>query len=273
MDKRRGFTPLEIRTPNWGSKKFPTGFTLIELLVVIAIIALLMAILMPALQRVKKQARTVVCQAHLHQWSLVWTMYLDDNNGKFANRNDWPFDLRKYYRDGNLRLCPEAKKPYIEGGVQPFASWGPLSHVCEWPEPETSPDNYTSYGCNEWILDLTESWSIPYKSNFWRTRDVKGGAHIPVLMDCSFFSVNPFHSDDPPEYESDVIMGSGVGAGEIKRFCVNRHNGFTNSVFLDWSVRKVGLKELWELKWHRNWNRHNEPPPVWPPWMRNFKDY
>ena len=47
------------------------GFTLIELLVVIAIIALLMSILMPALQRVKQQARTVVCLGKLKQWG-VW---------------------------------------------------------------------------------------------------------------------------------------------------------------------------------------------------------
>ncbi len=56
------------------------GFTLIELLVVIAIIALLMAILMPALNRVKKQARGVTCMANLNQWSLFWKMYCDDND-------------------------------------------------------------------------------------------------------------------------------------------------------------------------------------------------
>ena len=59
------------------------GFTLIELLVVIAIIALLMSILMPALARVKNQARTVGCRANLRQWTLFFSMYAEDNNGRF----------------------------------------------------------------------------------------------------------------------------------------------------------------------------------------------
>ena len=61
------------------------GFTLIELLVVIAIIAILMAILMPALNRVKEQGKRIVCENSLKSLQLVWLMYADDNDDKIVN--------------------------------------------------------------------------------------------------------------------------------------------------------------------------------------------
>ena len=67
------------------------GFTLIELLVVIAIIAILMSILMPALQRVKRQARTIVCRKNLSQYGLASRMYLDDWDGNFPYSFSWLF--------------------------------------------------------------------------------------------------------------------------------------------------------------------------------------
>ena len=61
------------------------GFTLIELLVVIAIIAILMGILMPALNRAREQGRRAACLSNLKQLQLAWLMYNDENDGLIVN--------------------------------------------------------------------------------------------------------------------------------------------------------------------------------------------
>jgi len=80
MNKRRRFAVAEKGVSKRAQNKVSAGFTLVELLVVIAIIALLMAILMPALQRVKKQAQEVKCRANLRQVGLVIYMFLQEND-------------------------------------------------------------------------------------------------------------------------------------------------------------------------------------------------
>jgi prepilin-type N-terminal cleavage/methylation domain-containing protein/prepilin-type processing-associated H-X9-DG protein len=65
--------------------KSKKAFTLIELLVVIAIIAILMAILFPALNRAREQGRRAVCLSNLKQLALAWIMYADENDDKIVN--------------------------------------------------------------------------------------------------------------------------------------------------------------------------------------------
>jgi prepilin-type N-terminal cleavage/methylation domain-containing protein/prepilin-type processing-associated H-X9-DG protein len=71
-----------------GASFCPGGFTLIELLVVIAIIAILAALLLPALAKGKEEGRRANCMSNLRQLQLCWQMYADDNSGVFCP-NDW----------------------------------------------------------------------------------------------------------------------------------------------------------------------------------------
>ena len=61
------------------------GFTLIELLVVIAVIAVLMAIMIPALNRAREQGKRAVCMSQLKQLGMSWVLYADDNNQRIVN--------------------------------------------------------------------------------------------------------------------------------------------------------------------------------------------
>lgn len=106
-----------------------SGFTLVELLVVIAVIAVLLAILLPSLRKVKALAKRVVCKSNLKQLALAWQVYLDENDGYFyqginANLNyggwkgivDWsPRPLNSYLKiapvletknDAKVFCCP-----------------------------------------------------------------------------------------------------------------------------------------------------------------------
>jgi prepilin-type N-terminal cleavage/methylation domain-containing protein len=91
------------------SKQARCGFTLIELLVVIAIIAILAAMLLPALARAKESANRVKCAGNLKQFELAMKIYLGDFSGYFPPRdmnNYWPSQLLSYYSNTNLLGCP-----------------------------------------------------------------------------------------------------------------------------------------------------------------------
>jgi prepilin-type N-terminal cleavage/methylation domain-containing protein len=260
------------------------GFTLIELLVVIAILTLLMAILLPALQRVRKQAKAVACQSNLRQWGVVFSMYTEDNDGKLPHTLHlilvadftWPYILRPYYSDSNdLLLCPMATRSELRPDqLLPVSFFGQVgSKSTAWKFVTRRPEVVFegSYGVNG-----RADW------DHMDDPDIRGALkNVPVLLDCAHQSAEPFPFDDPPEYDGAI---GPIPFGDIKYFCINRHDATINGLFLDWSVRKVGLKELWALRWDQHfsaeWLAHSPwtttggvQPEDWPRWMRSFKDY
>ena len=249
------------------------GFTLIELLVVIGVIALLLALLMPALQRAKKQARTVTCQANLNHWGLVMAAYTGDNNDHFFRGtldgwwNDWIEILEPISRKaGGLTCCPLATKTPERGGVGAFAAW------------KDKEGDYGSYGLSAWVCDA-DPGAVFGDERYWRVPNVAGAQNVPVFVDCRGISGWPDQTSVPPEQDAEAPKSIAL-TEQMKNFCINRHNGAVNALFMDWSVRRVGLKELWTLKWHRQfdtagpWTKAGGvEPAAWPEWMRAFEDY
>ncbi len=76
------------------------GFTLIELLVVVAIIALLVSILVPAVQKAREQANRAVCAGNLHHWGIAMNTYAYDNDGRYPPNSLWP--TGPYLRPGSF---------------------------------------------------------------------------------------------------------------------------------------------------------------------------
>jgi prepilin-type N-terminal cleavage/methylation domain-containing protein/prepilin-type processing-associated H-X9-DG protein len=281
-----------MRIPSCKVEGSRGGFTLVELLVVIAIIALLMSILMPALAGARKQAQGVMCQSNLHSWGLAFQMFAHDNEGHFPksipSSGYWLRAMLPYVgaienQDSKARdifLCASARKSKNPKNCNrcpgtTFSPWGPFPESTYWWDAGAMG----SYGINEWCANPDEDedglyWGFPAKYA-WRSQDAKGAGNIPVLLDCLYVDAFPLHTDKPPLLPEVEHTGGDWAINAMQLFCIDRHNGGINSLFIDFSVRKVGLKELWKLKWNRAF-KTNVPPPDWrteAPWMVRFRDY
>ena len=266
------------------TKQFTTckvkGFTLIELLVVISIIALLIALLLPTLQRVRAQARAAVCQTRLKQWGTILNIYVEENRARLPSA----FDADLFFRGISINK----DDPNVSGLLNPFDTKGlaccPMavrpsdnmqaigSTFEAWVERYQGPPFRGSYGFNEKMLTIESINPITKELLGIDVFSLKNLARYPILLDCKVPHGLAKDNKEPPSTER-IPLGWGS-------FCMNRHNGYINGLFLDWSVRKIGLKELWTLKWYPDfdtsnpWTRTgNVQPEDWPEWMRGFKDY
>lgn len=270
------------------------GFTLIELLVVIAIIALLLSILMPALRKVKEQARMIACLGNLRQWNLIFSMYLEDNSGKFftgfGNNGYWWIaqldDRYESYKQNELWFCPKSTQPQYDEHhnftqrLNIFSAWGIYTRDFRGVSDLCWDGISGSYGLNSYLLDNQAPPSHTFEdniqvANFWKTPHVRNAANIPLMAEALRFDLWPQDNEGPADNEFAAWTANHMG-----RCCINRHNGFESVSFCDFSARKVGLKELWTLKWHRTYNTAGMwtlaggvTADMWPDWIRPFKDY
>ena len=290
------------------------AFTLVELLVVISLIAILMAILVPVVGRARRMAKATVCQSTVRQWGQILGVYTTENKGWLGRESFAATTAMSLFRGSmpqtdvvpnvhpvslsadtsEIRCCPAAEEVLFDSNdphrVERHTGLGelvdkfvelefksPRHPFGTWKILYPSPGFCGSYGFNGKLLSGSVEYSSkrPYGKGV-RVIDVLGRAEVPALFDCSrpYISHVDANSTPPP---SDTL---GVSDSQIRDVCLNRHYGFVNTLFTDWSVRRVGLKELWTLRWDWVFDRRGPwtraggvQPEDWPRWMRNLKDY
>lgn len=249
-------------------RKAHGGFSLVEMLVVIGIIALLIAILLPAINRVRAVAHATVCLARIQDLNASYRMYVNDNrNQSFSSMEDitsltW-FELLQPYTANlpTMLLCPQATDPGNMMGSA-FMAWGPMRSYASGGKPNQDwviRGIYVgSYGINGWLLEppIHQPPSIDGKTIQLPARDA---SNVPVMGDCIEAWAYP-DSDDTAPYNliQPIPYYSGIGPkpkgpkGWMAYYCIDRHFHAINIAFLDGHCERVNLEDLWKLRWNNS---------------------
>lgn len=234
--------------------------------------------------------------ANQRQWNLNAAMFTETNDGKFWKSDpSSPCYYFPAYMDDSLKdwktnktwLCPSAARPVWDEHrvaaptLNIYNAWGIIGSE---EHANLGPHGVCgSYGINGYVLipqppqsRTTYESGVPYTEGF-KTNAVSGANNIPWWIEALRFDLWPLPTDRPAENEFAAWT---VSAQLMARCAINRHRGQLTAAFLDWSVRKIGVKEVYTLKWHKSFNTKGPWTRAggvrdedWPDWIRPFKDY
>ena len=291
--ERGAFEPKAFCGPSTNGKLVAGrgAFTLIELLVVIAIIAVLAALLLPALARAKDKGRAITCISNLHQWGVQWNIYAGDNADSFptgANpdgtidqnaRAAWFNALQlSASQRAQIVTCPVAAVSNVLATVAGQNGFGGLTSAFVFPTPSGTQDQYEngelgSYGANLWIYRC----QVPeiqgrLQANHWGKLQASTlPAQTPLMADSMWRGGGPWYGAGPSTWAASAEPGvsSGVAGNEMEHFTVPRHgsNKRTQVVFFDGSASAMKVKGLWALQWHKTWNPNDINDRILPKWV------